>query len=116
VQQNESIFQSKVGFGQFPADQASFLMSAASRSITAIRGPQADRGTIHAPSKSTIRAGGSLSREKMRSDATRTEKYLMGRCQPIDFIRLRKSTRTASQPSNKLQSVIVQRLGTSTIK
>jgi hypothetical protein len=60
--------------------------------------------------------GGSLSREKMRSDNTRTENYLMGRLQPIDFIRQRKSMRTASQSSNKLQSAILQWLGTSTIK
>jgi len=61
--------------------------SAASRSISAIRGPQAGPLDDRCPSTSTIRTGGSLSREKMRSDNTRTENYLMGRLQPIDFIR-----------------------------
>ncbi|MFC1680639.1 hypothetical protein ACFL1S_02445 [Pseudomonadota bacterium] len=103
-------------FGQFAADQASFSKSAASRSIPAIKGLVAGALEDQYLSNGTIRAGGSLSREIMRSETTRTEKYLMGRRQPIDFLHLRKSTTTACRPSNNLQSVILQRIGTITIK
>ncbi len=92
------------------------LESPALGPLPAIRGPQADGWTIHCASISTIHAGTHLTREKRRTDTTRAKNYLMGRRQPIDFLYLRKNTKTACQSSNKLQSVILQWLGTSTIK